>query len=410
MKKLIGTAMLAALLATSAFAEISLSGWGRGIWAPVGYDGDVKMTRGTSWGDAERIGVTVAGNSDNIGFVFAFHADGGSIGIHDVANVWTKPWDWLKVTIGKIQDDTLRVNNGFGQFAWLRTGAGKVGEDLTFQRFGGYGGYKCGGDFTGAEISLTPVDGLYIAAGFKMDQTVDFVDVLKVSQYAAGYKIEDLLAIKAQYIGIPTWYEATDKKHWILDEKEGPKEVNMYVFSCDGDNYYGIINAAVDLLMIENNFISIGAYIPTDFDKQIAISAVYNGWFDALSLKALVGVMLQKFEPQNADKYLKTELEIGVGVGYDLGNGLAIEADVRSELTFPGYDNSSTFGDVTVGAFFTKSFSNGKCGIGAEVAIPFGKGDNGWKDSPNKNTVDMTQFAASDKVHLAIPVMVEFSF
>ncbi len=208
MKKLIGTVAVAALLASAAFAEISLSGWGRGLWAPVGYDGDLKMTHGTSWGDAERIGVTVAGNSENIGFAFAFHADGGDIGIHDIAYVWAKPWDWLKVTIGKIQDDTLRVNANFGQFKWLRTGAGNAGEDITFQRFGGYDGYKCGGDFNGAEIALTPVDGLYIAAGFKID-TTDFVDVLKMSQYAVGYKIEDLLAVKAQYIGVDTKWAST---------------------------------------------------------------------------------------------------------------------------------------------------------------------------------------------------------
>lgn len=49
----------------------------------------------------------------------------------------------------------------------------------------------------GAEIALTPIEGLYIAAGFKMDKTDDFVDVLKLGQYAAGYKIEGLLAVKA---------------------------------------------------------------------------------------------------------------------------------------------------------------------------------------------------------------------
>lgn len=387
MKKLIGTAMLAAMLATQAFAEISLGGWGRGIWTPIGYDGDLKMTHGTSWGNAERIGVTVAGNSDNIGFVFAVRADGGYIEVYDVANVWAKPWDWLKVSIGKILDDTLRINNGFGQYKWLRAGAGNAGEDLTFRRIGNYGGYKAGGDFNGAEISLTPIDGLYIAAGFKMDDTNDFVDVLKVSQYAAGYKIEDLLAVKAQYIGSSLGYGKNE--NWNLDYE---------------NKYCGIINAAVDLLMIENNFISIGAYIPTDFNQQIAISAVYNGWFDALSINALMGAMINK-----DDKKDLTGIEIGVGVAYDLGNGLAIEGDVRSELKFPGYDNSSAYGNVSIGAFFTKSFSNGKCGVGAEVAIPFGKED-GLKNSNKNNTVDMTQFAESDKVHIAIPVMVEFSF
>ena len=363
MKKLIGTVAVAALIATAAFAEISIGGWGRGLWSVFGYDGDAKMTHGISWGGTDpRVGITVAGDGENVGFVFGLHSDGANVGNHDIAYVWAKPWDWLKVSIGEIQDDTLRVNAGFGQFNWLRTGAGWAGEDITFQRFGYFGGYKCGGSFNGAEIALTPVEGLYIAAGFKNDGDVyDFVDVLKQSQYAAGYKIEDLLAIKAQYIGNA---------------------------GADLDNYYGVINAAVDLLMIENNFISIGAFIPTDFDQDIVISAAYHGGFDALSLNALVGAMIN-------DNF---GLEIGVGVGYDFGNSLAIEADVRASLGFPKDGDAS--GNVTIGAFFTKGFANGVCGIGAEFAIPFGDG----------NQVGIATFADSDKFHVAIPVKVEYWF
>ena len=381
MKKLIGTAVLAALVATSAFAEISLSGWGRGLWSPIGYDGDAKMTKAISWGGVDpRVGITVAGNSENIGFVFGLHADGGSVGIHDLANVWAKPWEWLKISIGMIQDDTLRVNACFGAFDWLRGGAMSMGEDFTFRRIGGYGGFGAGGEMHGAEIALTPVDGLYIAAGFKMDKTVDFVDVLKLSQYAVGYKIDDILAIKAQYIGNSL------------------------------DDYYGIINAAVDLLMIEDNFISIGAFIPTDIDKEIAISAAYNGRFDAITLNALAAVKLngstdfwlgQKDDKGNEKATTvndMTVLTLGIGVDYDFGNGLKIQGDVRTQLNFP--EDGDTSGHVTIGAFFSKSFSNGDCGIGAEVAIPFG-------DDYRVNIVPMD---SSDGVSFAIPVRVGFNF
>ncbi len=192
-----------------------------------------------------------------------------------------------------------------------------------------------------------------------MDGTQDFVDVLKVSQYAVGYKIDDLIAIKAQYAG------ATDPA------------------------YYGVINAAVDLLMIEDNFISIGAFIPTDFDRDaVTVSAAYNGGFDALTLNALAAVSIKD----------GAALQIGVGVGYDFGNGLGFEADARTQLTFP--EVGDTTGNVTIGAFFTKGFSNGICGIGAEVAIPFGGG----------NKVGIASFADSDSVSFAIPVKVEYLF
>ena len=377
MKKLIGIVAAAALLATSAFAQISISGWGVGVWVPFGYDGDARMSYGASWDKIlPRVGVTVAGDSENFGFVFGFKADGGEPAINDVAYVWSKPWDWLKISVGMILDDTLRVNNEFGQYKWIRAGAGNVGEDLTFRRIGNYGGYKNGGSMNGAEIALTPIEGLYIAAGFKMDDTTDFVDVLKVSQYAVGYKIDDLLAIKAQYIGSSLGYGKN--KNWTLDYE---------------NKYCGIINAAVDLLMIEDNYISISAYIPTDFKQQITVSAVYNGGFDALSINALVGAMINK-----DDKKDLTGLEIGVGAGYDLGNSLAIEADVRTELGFPKVGDA--YGDISIGAFFTKGFSNGKVGVGAVVAIPFGDG----------NEVGFNLLSDSDKVSIAIPVRLEYSF
>ena len=41
MKKLIGTAVLAALVATSAFAEITFGAWLRVLAAPVAYDGEI---------------------------------------------------------------------------------------------------------------------------------------------------------------------------------------------------------------------------------------------------------------------------------------------------------------------------------------------------------------------------------
>ena len=366
MKKLIGTVAVAALLATAAFAEISIGGWGRGLWSVFGYDGDAKMTHGISWGGMDpRVGITVAGNSDNVGFVFGLHADGGNVGIHDIAYVWAKPWEILKVSIGQIQDDTLRVNAGFGQFNWLRGGVGWTGEDVTFRRIGGFGGYTAGGEFHGAELVLTPVEGLYIAAGFKNDGNenggvYEFVDVLKQSQYAVGYTIADLLAIKAQYIG----------------------------GSALADDYLGIINAAVDLLMIENNFISIGAFIPTDFDNDVVVSAAYHGGFDALSLNALLAAKIN-------DNF---GLDIGLGVGYDFGNGLGIEGDVRTGLNFP--DGGDAFGNITIGIFLSKGFSNGVCGFGAEVGIPFGDG----------NTVDIATVGSSDKVTVAIPIKVEYWF
>ena len=404
MKKLIGTVAVAALLATAAFAEISFGGFGRGLWSVFGYDGDAKMTHGISWGGAPRVGIGVSGDFDNVlGFTFGLHADGGAVGIHDVAYVWGQPWDFLKIYVGMIQDDTLRVNAAFGQFDWLRGGAGGIGEDITFQRFGGVGsGFHGGGSFNGAEIAITPIEGLYIAAAFKMDGATEFVDVLRQGQYAVGYTIADLLAIKAQYIGgakSSKLSKNSPKPTYALNSGNGEIEItNKDDLKYDDDFGPGIINAAVDLLMIENNFISVGAFIPTDFDQDVVVSAVYHGGFDALSLNALLAAKIN-------DNF---GLDIGVGVGYGFGNGLAIEGDVRTELRFP--DGGDAFGDITIGLFLNKGFANGGIGVGAEVGIPFGKS---WNDSSKKlenNKVGFANFDSSDKVTVAIPVRVQYWF
>ena len=55
MKKLIGTAMLAALLATSAFAEITFGAWLRTVVVPVAGNGDKILTGWqNSWGQGVR--------------------------------------------------------------------------------------------------------------------------------------------------------------------------------------------------------------------------------------------------------------------------------------------------------------------------------------------------------------------
>ncbi|HOT63627.1 MAG TPA: hypothetical protein PLU93_12265, partial [Treponemataceae bacterium] len=86
MKKALAILMIFALVASVAVAEITLSGWGRGIFAPVmnsGADDDPATLNvdesetfariGKSWDGVAsdpRIKFSVNGNSDNVGFQF----------------------------------------------------------------------------------------------------------------------------------------------------------------------------------------------------------------------------------------------------------------------------------------------------------------------------------------------------
>ena len=71
MKKIVGTIAAIALAASSAFAGVGIGSWGRAIWAPVQGDGDkVTSWEGISWGGAKsRVGISVHGESENVGFI-----------------------------------------------------------------------------------------------------------------------------------------------------------------------------------------------------------------------------------------------------------------------------------------------------------------------------------------------------
>ena len=308
MKKIVGTIAAIALAASSAFAGVGIGSWGRAIWAPVQGDGDkVTSWEGISWGGAKsRVGISVHGESENVGFNIDMNADGNSAGIGDTAYFWAKPWSWLELKVGKVQDDTGRGNGAYGIFNWKRMGLGWTGEDVTFTRFGN----GAGGQANGAIVKVTPVDGLWIIAAMDVqDNQPAEKTYLDNAQYGAGYVIDGIGHIRAQYIG-------QSKK----------------------------VNAAFDLTAVENLFVTVGAYVPVDGNGGAAnVNAYANLKLDAVSLHALVTTSIA------------SDFGFGVGIGadVDLGNGLGANFDVRYQET-----------DLSFLAGLTKGLSNGMIGVG----------------------------------------------
>ena len=320
------------MVAGAAFADVGIGAWGRGIWAPIaGQNGDMISFEGPSWawGDAHegtggytRVGITVSGSSDNVGFNLDLNGDGGSAGVHDVAQIWVQPWSALKVSVGKTQDDTGRGNGCFGAFDWSRWYANAgVGEDLTFMRFGNG---NCGQANNGAIVKITPVEALWIIAAFNVGNECDVADAYKNAQYGLGYNIDGVGHIRAQFIGR---YKDADT---------------------------GAINAAFDLNAVENMYLSIGAYIPLKNDlQQIKIAAYWRMSFGLPTIHVLADIGI-KGPTDKADIYA------GVGADFNFDNGVGVNLDVRVQK--PGED------DLIVGFLVgaAKGFSNGKIGIGFE--------------------------------------------
>ena len=353
MKKLIGTVAMAALLATAAFAELNIgAGWNKGVWTPFFLekveeeDVKISMKLGTPWGGAVRTGISFAGAGENIGFVLDIKAgdDNSVVSINDNSYVWAKPWDWLEIRAGQWFGDALRSAQSYGIRDSNRIGLGNT-EITTFARM--YGGFY-DDPKKGALLAITPIEGLFIGAGFDIANggTREAVDVFKGSQYAVGYTIADLLAIKAQYIG--------------------GKTAGVFGGGDFNDDLDGTINAGLDLLMLEGMKIGIGAYIPLEDDSKISVAATFDGGFDELSVNAYVGAEIARAELGYHG------IEAGVGLGYDLGNGIGLSGDLRYRIDLPKPDGLDAKNEVTVGFFVSKGMSNGGISLGVEGDFKFG--------------------------------------
>ena len=383
MKKIVGTIAAVAVAAGVAFADVGIGSWGRAVWTPVAYDdadGKVKSWEGISWGgNFSRVGITVHGESENVGFALDMNADNYSstgIGVHDIAHFWAKPWSWLEVKVGKTQDDTGRGNIAYGMFNWKRMGAGWTGEDVTFTRFGD----GKGGQAQGAIVKVTPVEGLWALAAFDVQDNGEAVSTFgNHAQYGIGYEIAGIGHIRAQYIG------------GELKEKLGSNEYDVKDLSSGEAVAKDLINAAFDLKAVENLYLTVGAYIPLHLNRgninvtgekieetipqvKLAVGASYK--VAAVTFNAFfVGNLPNTLKNKDGDNLGTKDFncQVGVGADVDLGNGIGLVADVRFSSAV-SYSNSSTTLKASgeevvflVGA--SKALTNGSIGIGFQGDI-----------------------------------------
>jgi hypothetical protein len=355
MKKALAILMILALVGSAAFAEITFGAWGRGIFEPVynsGVSGEKAVSRlGKSWtnyGDVNsndnkpRVGFTVAGNSDNVGFQFDIYGD-ATVG--DQLKIWVKPVSNVTVVMGKFFDDTLRGNGAFGSFNWDRSVGAGEGEDVTFHRMAsGYQDKNWDSAYDGFMVTAAPTDAIFVAAALSHINGVKNEDMMSNLQIAGGYTIADIGQIRAQY------YSA-------------PKTVGTDI-KADGT-----IEVAFKLTAVENLYADFGFRMFTLKDGKNAneekdLSAYANYKVDAATIHALA--IFKMNGDVNADGDKVSPFNLGAGVDYSLDGGIGVEADVRY------YDkNWDKAGDGKAAtAFFAgvkKGFSNGLIGLGFEV-------------------------------------------
>ena len=389
MKKLIGTAMLAALLATSAFAEITFGAWLRVLAAPVAGNGDdIVAGMVNSWGGGARVArVDVRGTSEDekVGFAMEVFNDVSGISAGDNYAIWAKPWDFLKVSFGRYDYTAFRGDLCFGSWNWIRPYNWLFNDEgLTFDQLGN----QCG-----ILLELTPIEGLLIMWNLPIGSNADAwgpaYKMFQKQDIAAKYTIGDIGTIKAGWEGQTSEYNGDAKR-------------------------LGDINVAFDLTAVENLYLTVGAKVAianddfkgSDFNLlKIAAGASYQ-ILDNLKVSANFGVQTHQTE---GDAKHKPDFQFGVGVDVGLTDALSLTADFRGKFL-----GDTEVGDITVDAGDpTFSFlvglqynisSNGYIGIGFQGSTnSCGFLNEGWQK-------DIMKSPKADAFCWAVPIAVSCWF
>lgn len=404
MKKIVSTFALALLVGGLTFAEdpaVKIGAWGRGLFIPVisgntvGGEDATASALGVSWGGAPRVGFTVAGSSDMIGFQADINADDGAISAGDQQKIWVKPAEGVMIQLGQAYDDTLRGNGTFGSFDWVRIGAGGTGEDFTFSRLDTGKGF---------EVSYTTGDFFVFAAARNLAgaKAVNLSkSLLKTTQEGFGYTIKDIGQIRVQALGhagsdavaavaavagTPDTTFSDDNGDGIDDTYTGTSVAAVAgVAAVDA---YQQIQAAFKLTSIANLYLDLGLDYPTSKDAagyQAKINAYANYALDKAKVHLLVGYTV----PASGSD---APIQGGVGLDYSLEDSMAFSADVRYQNKFAAGKNDPI---TNVFAGITKGFSNGLIGVGIQYSTLI----------PAK-----TFGLAGDKAGILLPVRLEYSF
>jgi hypothetical protein len=378
----LGLASVSMFAADPAPAAVTIGAWGRGVFIPVansGASGEKSASLNqASWGGNPRIGFNVVGNSANVGFEVDLVADpvgatqtptitltngaGATakssaiktsyLGFGDQQKIWVKPIDMVTVQLGAIYDDTLRGSESFGSFNWVRAMGSWTGDSAIFDRLG-----ESMSGLGNVEISIAPTKALYTAVylnGVGDGNGPSHTSILaNNAQIAAGYTIDGIGQIRAQYIGKATYDAVNDK-------------------TVNGDSQFQAafkitavkdLTADVGIKMHINSTVSDTSTGDLEATKNIAAGVDYN--VAGATIHGLITYAIKK------DSDVSGGMEIGLGADYGLANGIGLVGDIRY-FNKNGSGATNDSGDAVAKTNFlvgvTKGFSNGLIGIGVQVS------------------------------------------
>ena len=415
-KTLIAVAAAAALTATSAFAEITFGAWLRVLGSPIASTGEevvAGMENSWGWGArTARIDINGVSEDGKAGFSMGVYNDVyDGLGTGDRFNLWVKPTDTVKISIGKYDspDNGLRGDLCYGSWNWLRPYNWAFdGEGLTFD-----GIWR-----KGLMVEADPIDGLHLFAVIPMDKQNTYYHTAewtyRNAQVGFGYAIEGVGKLKAQWIG--------DWSYTTKADSDGNANAEV-----DETKTTGQIGVAFDLNAVENLYVTVGArfgiadkdYASSYLKMAITAGASYQV-SDAMKFSVDGGYV------QYQDKCVARDGEavdnvffVGGGIDYAIMDGVSLAADVRymsnAKAGGNGFGKDGDEGAISFLIGVNKSVgSNGSLGVGFQGAtngcglVTAGGDSNGLV--AGYNPVSGTVTGDGDEFVWAIPVSVSVWF
>lgn len=445
----------------SSTPSLTWNAWGRGLFVPMASpdDGETVPRDTASWGGDSRIGFTLKGESDRVGFWVDMKADGGKINgrdttsktfesdpilvyeddpnnpgnplfvtaktevvygdsyLQDQQKIWVKPFSFLTVEAGPtIFYDELRGNSMYGAWNWWRFN-NIEGEDNIFLR-----GVVGGGDgrwhnrYNGTYESVPDAGALIHADtnNFHAFAAWNIVENPRTFEYYADVDANpntpdelvgtyteqyttSLMIARGQY-GFGYDIDGIGQARIQYIGKAYMKDDEVYTDDDELESY-GIINAAFKLdQLVKNLYLDMGVFLTTDDDAENTKAAIYGNYkIGRFTPHLLISAEFDKLKyDAEDDDDTDTGLKIGLGADVDLGSGLTLNLDLRiHNETATGAEDGQTAYLVGI----QKGFSNGIIGIGYEAT------NRNWP-----NGVKNYEDDEPDENAWAIPIKLEYWF
>ncbi len=354
--------------AAVSFAEgITFGAWLRALAAPVANDGDETIAVGAnSWGwgaRTARLDISAVAPDGNAGFnMHVFDDMNNGLGMGDEAILWVKPLDIVKVSYGKHENNVLRGDACYGSWNWLRPNDAWV--------TGGEGYLMSHNHSTGLMAEITPMEELYVQVFAPINtKAVKAGTVYKNLQAGFAYTVPGTVKIKGQYIGKgASKTDAVDPTAGVWKDKDGDVYTGDFDADSDGTVTYEEIQdalaagytytpgsegsdetpansnctleAEVDVLAVEGLTAGLGfQYNVVKDGKDLMADKMKVALYAAYQVMPELKVSASGAYYMNYDSKVDPMFDAGVGVDYDLGDGLAANADVRYRSK-TGYDGT----------------------------------------------------------------------